>query len=160
MADTSASPALELFVERWHLHLRGKLEGGLDVLLDDDVVFKSPIVFTPQEGKDITKMYLLAAGGTLGGDGAEHVGINATDAASTDGEWDGRFRYVRTIREGNDVLLEFETKIDGKYVNGIDLITVNDESKIVSFTVMVRPLQAINLLHAQMKAALEQLNAL
>ena len=49
-------------------HLRGELPGGLDELLDDDVVFYSPIVYTPQEGKAITKLYLQAAGQTLPGE--------------------------------------------------------------------------------------------
>jgi len=47
-----------------HLHLRGELPGGLDELLDDDVVFYSPIVFTPQRGKAITARYLEAAAQT------------------------------------------------------------------------------------------------
>ncbi|NBT37655.1 MAG: nuclear transport factor 2 family protein, partial [Actinobacteria bacterium] len=45
--------------------MRGDLAGGLDELLDDDVIFYSPIVYTPQEGKAITKLYLSAAGQTL-----------------------------------------------------------------------------------------------
>ena len=156
MADSSASPALESFLEKWHRQLRGELPGGLDELLADDVVFRSPIVYTPQQGKDITKMYLMAAGGTLGGEGADEVDLDEPGGGD---EWDGRFRYVRTIREGNDVLLEFETTIEGKYANGIDLITVDDHARIVSFTVMIRPLQAVNAIHAQMQTALEQLNA-
>ena len=145
-----------MFLEKWHRQLRGELPGGLDELLADDVVFRSPIVYTPQQGKDITKMYLMAAGGTLGGEGADEVDLDEPGDAD---EWDGRFRYVRTIREGNDVLLEFETTIEGKYANGIDLITVDDHARIVSFTVMIRPLQAVNAIHAQMQTALEQLNA-
>ena len=60
---------IEETMEKWHRHLRGELEGGLDVLLDDDCVFYSPIVFSPQKGKEITKMYLNAAGATFTGDG-------------------------------------------------------------------------------------------
>ena len=56
-------------VERWHRHLRGDLPGGLDELLHEDVVFYSPIVYTPQEGREITKLYLTAAGQTLPGKG-------------------------------------------------------------------------------------------
>jgi hypothetical protein len=55
-------------IEKWHLHMKGQLPGGLDELLDDNVVFISPIVFTPQEGKAITKLYLQAAGQTLPGE--------------------------------------------------------------------------------------------
>ncbi|MEM8621048.1 MAG: hypothetical protein AAGF73_15120, partial [Actinomycetota bacterium] len=65
--DTGTDPIHGL-MERWYRHLRGELPGGLDALLHDDCTFFSPIVFTPQEGKEITKLYLTAAGGTLGGD--------------------------------------------------------------------------------------------
>jgi hypothetical protein len=54
MADTSASPALGLFLEKWHRQLRGELPGCLDELLVDDVVFKSPIVFTPSRASTPT----------------------------------------------------------------------------------------------------------
>ena len=61
---------IEHVIEKWHAHLRGRLPGGLDELLDDDVVFYSPIVYTPQRGKAITTLYLQAAGQTLPGDAA------------------------------------------------------------------------------------------
>ena len=61
-------------IERWHRHMRGELPGGLDELLDDDVIFYSPIVYTPQVGKAITTLYLSAAGQTLPGEiGRAHV---------------------------------------------------------------------------------------
>jgi hypothetical protein len=50
MADTD--PIVDV-IARWHEHLRGRLPGGLDELLHDDVVFYSPVVFTPQEGKAV-----------------------------------------------------------------------------------------------------------
>jgi len=139
-------------IEKWHAHLRGQWPGGLDELLDDDVVFYSPIVYTPQAGKAITKLYLQAAGQTLPGDGA------GTDAApsSADGG-SGRFRYTKTVTTGDTAVLEFETTVDGKYVNGVDIIRCNDAGRIVEFRVMIRPLQAINLVHAQMKATLEKM---
>lgn len=40
-------------LEKWHAHLAGELAGGLDALLADDVVFYSPVVFTPLHGKDL-----------------------------------------------------------------------------------------------------------
>ena len=45
---------IEDVVERWHRHLRGDLPGGLDGLLDDDVIFYSPIILTPQVGRTVT----------------------------------------------------------------------------------------------------------
>jgi hypothetical protein len=54
-------------------------------------------------------------------------------------------------------MLEFETTVEGKYANGVDIITCDDDAMITEFKVMMRPLQAINAVHAQMKAMLEQL---
>jgi hypothetical protein len=141
-------------VEKWFEHVRGRLPGGLDELLDDDVVFYSPIVYTPQEGKAITRMYLEAAGQTLPGDGAK--GGSASDGARGDDK-SGRFRYTKVVTTGDTAVLEFETTVDGKYVNGVDIFRCNDAGRIVEFRVMIRPLQAINLVHAQMKATLERM---
>lgn len=138
-------------IDRWHRHLRGELPGGLDELLADDVVFYSPIVYTPQEGKAITKLYLEAAGQTLPGD--EPSG--GLDAAAGGGG--GGFRYTKKVLAGDTAVLEFETSVKGKYVNGVDIIRCNDEGKIVEFRVMIRPLQAVNLVHEQMAAMLESM---
>jgi hypothetical protein len=123
-------------IAAWHDLVRRRSADALDAILADDVVFRSPIVHTPQEGKAITTMYLTAA---------LHVLANDT------------FRYVREIVGPRDAALEFEATIDGIVVNGVDLIRWNDEGKIVDFKVMVRPLKAVNLLHAQMRAMLESM---
>lgn len=134
-------------IERWHLHMRGQLPGGLDELLDDDVVFYSPIVYTPQAGKAITTLYLSAAGQTLPG-----------EKTSSTGDSSKGFRYTKQVLSGDTAVLEFETTVEGKYVNGVDIIRCNDAGKIVEFRVMIRPLQAINLVHRQMGEMLEKLN--
>lgn len=129
---------IEACMDKWRRYLNGEFEGGLDELLADDVVFYSPVVFTPLEGKDVTRLYLSAAGSTFGEDGSN-------------------FRYTREVVDGKHGILEFETTIEGKYVNGVDIMTWNDEGKISEFKVMIRPLQAVNLVHAKMKAMLEQM---
>jgi hypothetical protein len=53
--------------------------------------------------------------------------------------------------------LEFETSIEGKYVNGVDIITCNESGLISEFRVMIRPLQAVNLVHRQMGELLEKM---
>jgi hypothetical protein len=138
---------IERVIERWHEHLRGRLAGGLDELLDDDVVFYSPIVYTPQRGKAITMLYLQAAGQTLPGDAPTAAG--AADAP------DGGFRYTKRVLAGDTAVLEFETTVEGTHVNGVDIIRCNDEGRIVEFRVMIRPLQAVNIVHRQMAATLE-----
>jgi len=106
--------------------------------LADEVVFYSPIVYTPQRGKAVTTMYLHAAAQTLLGDGG-----------------DGAFRYTKEILADDAAVLEFETTVGGKYVNGVDIIRCDDNDRIVEFRVMIRPLQAINVVHEQMRAMLD-----
>ena len=54
-------------------------------------------------------------------------------------------------------ILEFETKIDEIFVNGVDMIEWNDQGKIISFKVMIRPYQAVEKVKEKMQEALEAL---
>lgn len=119
-------------IARWHRYLGGELPGGLDELLADDVVFYSPVVYTPQRGKPVTTQYLEAASRTLAGGGGE------------------LFRYTKQVLSGDTAVLEFETSVEGKYVNGVDIIRCDDAGRIVEFRVMMRPLQGIQAVHEQM----------
>lgn len=139
-------------IERWHRHLRGELPGGLDELLHDDVVFYSPVVYTPQEGKALTSMYLQAAGQTLPGSTSEGEGEGGDSSGAG-----ARFRYTKQVLAGDTAVLEFETTVAGKYVNGVDIIRCDDQGRIVEFRVMLRPLQAVNVVHEQMRATLESM---
>ncbi len=129
-------------IARWHQHMSGAHD-VLDDILDDDVVFYSPVVFTPQRGKEIAKVYLTAAVATFVGPASGSTGeLNDAPPPS--------FTYTKEIVAGDTAVLEFETTMDGKYVNGVDIIRVNDTGRIVEFRVMVRPLQALNAVHALM----------
>src|ERR1700735_5740978 len=70
ITEDEGGSMIEDVVAQWHAYLRGELAGGLDELLDDEVVFYSPIVFTPQRGKQLTSLYLQAAAQTFPGDAA------------------------------------------------------------------------------------------
>ena len=120
-------------IENWHRLVETRDPRGLDAILTDDVVFESPVVHTPQRGKDITFKYLMAAAKVPGGPGFTYLN-----------EWYGR----------DSAILEFETQIDGILINGVDMIWWNGEGRITRFKVMVRPLKAINLLHRMMGAQL------
>jgi len=141
---------IEEVVAKWHAYMRGELPDGLEALLDEDVTFYSPIVYTPQRGKAITSLYLKAAGSTLPGE-------PAPSSPGSTGAPGAGFRYVKSVLSENTAVLEFETTVEGKYVNGIDIITCNDAGRIVEFKVMLRPLQAINLVHQKMGDMLERM---
>lgn len=132
IAKTGHSPNLQ----RWMDYIDSHDPSSLPPLLHDDVVFQSPIVHTPQRGKAITLMYLGAAGNTLAND---------------------HFRYRDVFDCGDKAVLEFETVMDGVQVNGIDMIWWDEAGLITEFKVMVRPLKAIETVHASMKAMLEKM---
>ena len=136
-------------IDSWHKFMKGEYPSALHDLVHDDCVFYSPIVFSPQKGKDLTIMYLTAASVAFPGDKA-HAETGAIDPS-------GKFRYTKEVIAGNHAVLEFETTMGGKYVNGVDMITVDDQGKIVEFRVMIRPLQAVNMVHEQMMKALDSL---
>ena len=116
-------------IARWHRHLAGELPGGLDELLADDVVFHSPVVYTPQRGRAVTAQYLQAASSVLGGDD---------------------FRYTKQVLAADTAVLEFETSVGGRYVNGVDIIRCDAAGRIVEFRVLLRPLQGIQAVHEEM----------
>jgi hypothetical protein len=125
-------------IGQWHALVRSRDMTGLDALLADEVTFHSPVVHTPQVGRDITRKYLEAALQVL----------NTT-----------HFRYLREVVGERDAMLEFETEIDGIRVNGVDLIHWNDEGQITDFKVMVRPLKAIQQVHQAMGAMLQRMQS-
>ncbi|KCZ91726.1 nuclear transport factor 2 family protein [Hyphomonas johnsonii] len=135
IALTGHSPNLQ----RWFDWMEGSHDAaGLSDLLAEHVVFRSPVVHTPQEGKAITMAYLTAAGQTLGGD---------------------TFEYTRIFDCGDKAVLEFECVMDGISVNGIDMIEWDDQGKITDFKVMVRPLKGMQAVHAAMGAMLAKMKS-
>ena len=120
-------------LDAWHQIVAARDARGLDALLADEVVFYSPVVYTPQVGKAITTMYLAAALRVFG---------NET------------FRYVREVVGERDAVLEFVVEIEGVSVNGVDMIRWNEAGQITEFKVMLRPLKAVNLIHEKMAALL------
>ena len=124
-------------LELWHEMFRERDIGRLDEILAENCVFLSPIVHSPQEGRELTKFYLT---------GAFNV-------------FNDSFHYVKEVVTDEHAVLEFVCDMDGIVVNGVDIMTFDDQGKIVEFKVMVRPLKAVNLLHARMKTMLEQLSS-
>ena len=122
------------FLDKWYEGYRSDDPEFLEEILDESVVFSSPVVFKPIEGKEMTKLYLMGAGITFNMD---------------------KFSYVREVIDGLDVILEFETFIDDVSVNGVDMIRWNEEGRIIDFKVMVRPLKAIGALQKKMSEALD-----
>ena len=116
-------------LDSWYAYMKSHDRTALWDLLHPDAVFESPVVHTPQRGRDITFKYLVSALKVLNGES---------------------FRYLGEWRSANGAVLEFESIIDAIRINGVDIITFADDGRITHFKVMVRPLKAINLLHRLM----------
>lgn len=123
------TPLPMIGLEKWHGFIRSQDPAALWDLLHPDVVFESPVVHTPQRGRDIAFKYLTSATKVLGG---------------------ATFRYVGEWTGDHGAVLEFTNDIDGITINGVDIISFDANNRITSFKVMVRPLKAINLLHRLM----------
>lgn len=108
-------------VKAWHAVVESGDPALLDGLLADDVVFRSPAVFAPQEGRDVAALYLRSAMAVLG----------------------PSLRYVGEWYAPSSAVLEFEAELDGLYVHGVDMLRWNDDDQLVSFTVMIRPMRGL-----------------
>jgi hypothetical protein len=121
-------------LEAWYDCAKAHDAAALWTLLAPDAVFESPVVHTPQRGREIVHKYLAGAMMVLGNES---------------------FRYLGEWRADRSAVLEFETEVGGIRINGVDMINWNDAGQITHFKVMVRPLKAINLLHQLMAAQLQ-----
>jgi len=113
-------PMIMTALDKWYDYLQSHDRAALWDLLHPDVVFESPVVHTPQRGRDVTFKYLSSAEKVLGGPG---------------------FAYVGQWRGNTSAVLEFENEIDGIEINGVDMITFGDDGRIIRFKVMVRPFE-------------------
>jgi hypothetical protein len=120
-------------IEHWHALMDARDPHGLQDLIAEDCVFRSPAVHTPQVGKAITIKYLTAAQKVLGVPS---------------------FCYVEEWIGPTSAVLEFELVIDGIHVNGVDIIHWNDADKITSFRVMIRPVKGLQTVMPAMAAVL------
>ena len=123
-------------IEKWHEIVESGESEKLSDLIDNDCIFFSPVVFSPQEGKELTIKYLSAAALVFG---------------------DESFKYTKEIVNENNACLDFELELDGIKINGVDLISWNEENKINEFKVLIRPLKGVQLIHQLMGGTLDKI---
>ncbi|GAA3979389.1 MULTISPECIES: nuclear transport factor 2 family protein [Streptomyces] len=105
-------------------------------LLAENVVFTSPVVFKPYEGRAITAAILRAVSQVL-----------------------EDLTYTREIAnpDGRDHAFVFTATVDGKQLTGCDFLHFDEDGRIDDFMVMVRPLSAARALSEAMGARFEQI---
>ncbi len=110
---------------------RGNVDQARD-LFHENVTFRSPVVFTPYEGREQVLKVLQAAERVLG--------------------TAGNFRYLHQLEDERDrvAILEFATDVGGKQVEGIDKLTFDERGLITELKVMIRPASALQAVGARM----------
>ncbi len=98
-------------------------------LLAEDVVFKSPAVYRPYQGREVVVALL-----------------------SVVAEVFENFRYVNEWRDGSTTILCFEASVGDRELEGIDILEDGTDGLVQSFTVLVRPLSGLQALAAAVTA--------
>ena len=149
MVMTNPSP-IQSTIAAWLTHLAGEGSTRLEDLLHPKVVFWSPVLFAPQSGRDLAAMYLRAAYQVFPGDRPGELPVESGPVETSKGS----FQYTKRVLDGNYAVLEFETEMGGLQVNGVDIITCDDDGLITEFKVMIRPFKAIEVVRERMAAML------
>jgi hypothetical protein len=98
---------------------------GLDLeaaneLLAEDIVFHSPVTFHPFVGRETVAGLLAIVADTF-----------------------EDFRYTDELEADGAHALIFRASIDGRELEGIDLLRFDDDGLIADFTVMIRPMSGL-----------------
>ena len=105
----------------------------LVALFSDDIVFRSPVVHAPYQGRDQAKALLRAVGDVL-----------------------EDFRYTRQIGDSDaaDHALVFRARVGDRELEGCDFIHTNEDGLVDELYVMVRPITGVMALAEAMKRQL------
>ena len=131
-----STTATEAFVERWEAAVASADVASVEALLAEDVTFRSPVLFRPTVGRGPTTLVLAAVLRVFGDLCYTHRYLDAPDG----------------------VTLQFETSVeaDGRRleVEGVDIFRLDQEGRIASLTVMLRPLNATQAVAERMREQL------
>jgi hypothetical protein len=108
---------------------------AVTALLADDVVFRSPVVFTPYQGRDAVAPILQAVFRVF-----------------------EDFRYAREIgaADASDHALMFEARVGDIQLEGVDLLHTTPDGLVDELVVMIRPIKGVFALVEAMKAELSR----
>ncbi len=122
--------------DRFRAAAESKDVSAIEELFAEDVVFRSPVVFKPYEGRDAVAMLLGAVVQVL-----------------------EDFRYTDQVETGDAAALAFSARVGDREVDGIDFLHFDSEGRVNRLAVYVRPLSGINALAEAMQRKLEEASA-
>lgn len=127
--ETRLNPAAQASLQLWHQMIAARDLSRLPEITAPDAVFRSPTVM---RGFETAPALILA--------------LTTVLTVFED------FAYHREFAgdDGQSVVLEFSARLGDKSLKGIDMIRFDEGGKIVDFEVMIRPLNALQLVYAAM----------
>ena len=133
MTPAGLHPAVERSLETWHRMIATRDLTDLKSIVHPDAEFRSPMAFKPYRSREAVVLILSTV-------------ITIFE----------NFTYHRTLvsEDGLNVVLEFSADVGGKSLKGIDLVRFDEDGLIVEFEVMIRPLNGLQALGAEMGARL------
>lgn len=108
----------------------------IDDLLAEDIVFRSPAVFKPYEGRDLVKVILGAV-------------VQVFED----------FRYLDQVEGDDRAVLIFEARVGDRELQGVDILRFDGEGRVSELTVMVRPRSGLQALADEMGRRLQAAGA-
>jgi SnoaL-like domain len=109
---------------------------AIDELFAEDVVFRSPVVYKPYEGRDAVAMLLGAV-------------VQVFED----------FRYTDQAETGDAAALAFSARVGERELDGIDFLHFDSEGRVDRMAVYVRPMSGVNALAEAMQRKLEEASA-
>jgi hypothetical protein len=122
--------------DRFRAAAENKDFSAIDELFAGDVVFRSPVVFKPYEGRDAVALLL-----------------GAVSQVFED------FRYTDQVESGDSATLVFSARVGDRELDGIDYLEFGDDGRISSMSVFIRPMSGVNALAEAMAKKLEEAGA-
>ena len=119
--------------DRFRAAAEGKDFSAIDELFTEDVVFRSPVVFKPYEGREAVAMLLGAV-------------VQVFED----------FRYTDQVETGDSAALFFSARVGERELDGIDYLHFDQDGRVDRMAVYVRPMSGVNALAEAMKRKLEE----
>jgi hypothetical protein len=118
--------------DRFRRAAESKEFSAIEELFAEDVVFRSPVVFKPYEGRDAVAMLLGAV-------------VQVFED----------FRYTDQVETDDAAALAFSARVGDRELDGIDFLNFDSDGRINRMAVYVRPMSGVNALAEAMQRKLE-----
>lgn len=126
----------QTFLKKWHQAVQTSDMALLSSIVAEDAALLSPAFWKPRQGRDKVVMVLKAVSETF-----------------------QDLTYTKEWVDGNELILEFNTRVGDKTLKGIDRITLNDEGLLCEIEVLVRPMNGLMALASALDDKLKALMA-